>query len=95
VETQKVLQNSVRVCMHGCGHVLAHVYGALVPPYFSILSHKRHNCMKNATKHNMSILIFSITVFETLLILRGIQRDTVINVKSHHVKYPLLLSDFN
>ena len=34
-------------------------------------------------------------LFETLLILRRIQRDIVIHVKSLHVKYSLLLSDFN
>jgi hypothetical protein len=34
-------------------------------------------------------------VSETFLILRGSQRDIVINVKSLHVKYSLLLSDFN
>ena len=34
-------------------------------------------------------------VLETFLILRIIQRDIVINVKSLHVKYPLFFSDFN
>ena len=33
--------------------------------------------------------------FETFLILRRNQRDIVIDVKSIHVKHPLLLSDFN
>jgi hypothetical protein len=31
----------------------------------------------------------------TFLILRIVYRDTVMNVKSLHVKYPLYLSDFN
>jgi hypothetical protein len=34
-------------------------------------------------------------LFKKFLIVRIIQRDTVINVKILHVKYPLFLSDFN
>ena len=33
----------------------------LVPPYFSTLSHKRHDFQEKVTEHKMCILIFSTT----------------------------------
>jgi hypothetical protein len=34
---------------------------SLAPQYFSTLSHKRNNFLKNVTEHKMCILIFSTT----------------------------------
>jgi hypothetical protein len=31
---------------------------SLAPPHCSALSHKRHNCRKKETEHNMCVLIF-------------------------------------
>jgi hypothetical protein len=67
----------------------------LAVPYFSTLSHKRHDFRKNIIGHKMCILIFSATLFETFHILRRIERDIDINVHRSSCKVPLLLSDFN
>jgi hypothetical protein len=42
----------------------------LALPYSSTLSHKRHDFREEAITHKMCVLIFSITFFETFLILR-------------------------
>ena len=68
---------------------------SLAVPCFSTLSHKRHDFRKNVIEHKISILIFFITLSETFLIRRRMQRDIVINVKGLCVKYLLLLSHFN
>ena len=44
---------------------------------------------------NTNICFSLQVIIEMFLILRIIQRDTVINVKNLHVKYKLFLSDFN
>ena len=63
-------------------------------PYFSTLSHKRHDFRKNVIEHKMCALIFSTNLSETFLVLRRIQRD-IISVYGLHVNYPLLLEHFN
>jgi len=47
---------------------------------------------KKKIEHNISVLDFSTNLSGEFFILRIIQRDTTINV---HIKYALLLSDFN
>jgi hypothetical protein len=63
--------------------------------YFSIFSDKRHGFWGKVIENKMYILIFSTTLSETFPIRRRCQRDIDINVQSLHVKYTLLLSDFN
>jgi hypothetical protein len=67
----------------------------LVVPYFSALSHKRHDFREKVIEHKMCVLILSTTLSEAFLILRRIQRDITINVHRRSCKVPLLLSDFN
>ena len=66
---------------------------SLALPHFSTLSHKRYDFREKVTEHRMCGLTFSTTF--TFLILRGILWDIVIILKSLHVKYALLLLDFN
>jgi len=48
---------------------------------FPTLSHKRHDFReKKVTEHKMCVLIFSVTFFETFLILRRTERDRIKNV---------------
>ena len=91
------------VCLRACS--LNHsAFNA--PPYFHLRSlwvcHIfRHYLIngtifgKKVTEYKMCVLIFSTTFIEKFIILKIIQRDIVINVKSSSLKVPLLLSDFN
>ena len=49
---------------------------------------------KKVIEYKTCVLIFSTNLSKKFLILRRIRRDIIIHVKSLHVKYPLLLSDF-
>ena len=66
-----------------------------VSTILSTLSHKRCDFRKKVTERKMCVLISSTVLFETFLILRKNQRDTVMKVKTLHVSYLLFLSDFN
>jgi hypothetical protein len=48
--------------------------------YFSALSHKRHDFLKNVIEHKMRVLIFSTTLSEIFLILRRTERDLIKSV---------------
>jgi hypothetical protein len=64
-------------------------------PYFSTLSHKRHDFRKQLLNIKC-VFLFSLQILsETFLILRRIQRDIIINVHRSSCQVPLLLSDFN
>ena len=69
--------------------------GSLAPPYFSTLSHKRHDFRKKVTEHKMCVLIFSTTSIWNISHFKRIQRDTRTNVPRFHVKYQLVVSDFH
>jgi len=63
--------------------------------YVSTLSHKRHD-FRDVIEHKKSVCWFSLQLFfQSLLILRKIQRDIIINVLGVHVKHPLFLSGFD
>jgi hypothetical protein len=49
---------------------------------------------KKVAEHKMSVLIFSTTLLEIFLILRRIQRDIVISVKTSSCKVPVILVGF-
>ena len=50
--------------------------------------------MRNVIERKMRVLIFSVTSFETFLILRRIQRDIVVNVKTFSRKIPVIVVRF-
>jgi hypothetical protein len=69
---------------------------SLVTPYFSTLSHKRHNFGgKNLLNMNFVFLFSLQLLFQTFLILRRIQRNTVISVTTFSRKVSVILVGFN
>ena len=69
---------------------------SLPPLYFSTLSHKRYDFQKKKLLNIKRVFRFSLQLlFETFLILRSIQRDTVVVWKRPHAKYPFFLSNLD
>jgi hypothetical protein len=66
----------------------------LALPYFSTLSHKRHDFRKKFVEHKMCVLIFSPILSARVLILRRIQRHITINVYRSSCKVPVVLVIF-
>jgi hypothetical protein len=64
------------------------------PPYFSTLSHKRHNFHKKVTEHKMCVLISSTILSEIFLILRRIQRDIITNLYGSSSEVTIILVRF-
>jgi hypothetical protein len=65
---------------------------SLALPYFSTLSHKRHELQKKKViEHKLCVLIFFTNLSKTFLILRRIQRDITTNVRSSLCKVPVIL----
>ena len=65
---------------------------------FSTLSHKRHDFRKKKKNllNTKCVFFFSIQILsETFLILKRNERDMIRKFIGLHVKYPLILSDFN
>ena len=69
---------------------------SLVPPHFSTLSYKRHGFQKKKPFNIKYVFRFSLQMLsETVLILKIIHRDIIINVKTSFCEVPLFLTDFN
>jgi hypothetical protein len=64
---------------------------SLAVPYFSTLSHKRHDFRTKVTEHKMCVLLFSKTLPEKFLILSRTERDILISVKNNSCKVPVTL----
>ena len=62
------------------------------PPYFSMLCHKRRNFFLGGgvVLSRKCVLMLATNLFEIFLILRRIQRDIVINVKTSLCKVPVI-----
>ena len=63
-------------------------------PYFSTLSHKRHDFRKKGIEHKMCVLIFSTNLFQTFLITRRMKRYIIINVHRSSFRVPVILVRF-
>ena len=73
--------------------ILSSVASSAVP-YFSTLSHKRHDFRENVIEHKMCVPIFSTNVYETIPILRRIELFTIINVHRSSYKVTVILVRF-
>ena len=62
------------------GCIILSSVACLVAPYFSTLSHKRHNFLARVIEHEICVFIFSDIFCETFLFLRRNRRDITINV---------------
>ena len=67
---------------------------SLAPPCFSSVSHKRHEFRGRVTEYEIMFWFSLQLLFETFLILRRIQRDIVINLKTSSCKTRLVLVGF-
>jgi hypothetical protein len=68
---------------------------SLASPYFSTLSHTRRDFRKKKLLNINYLFWLSLQTFlENFVIMRRIQRDIVINVKTSSCKVPLFLPDF-
>jgi hypothetical protein len=90
VSVALVIQHAKRMC-----RIVLSCMACPAMPYFSTLSHKRHDLLKKITEHKMCVLVFSMTFSVTFHTLRRIQRDITINVHRSSCKVPLFLSDFS
>jgi hypothetical protein len=71
------------------------ICGCQTLPYFSTLSHKHRELKKMALSIKCSFWFSLQIFFWRSLILKIIQRDTVINVHTSSCKAPVILTDFN
>jgi hypothetical protein len=76
-------------------HIMTWFVTPLAPPYFSTLSHKRHDFRKKKKDIEHKMFWFSLQLLSKIfLILRRILRDIVINVKTSSCKVPVILVGF-
>jgi hypothetical protein len=83
-----VIQHAMRM-----RRIILSSVACLALPYFSTLSHKRHDFGK-VIESKMCVLIFSTTCVWKRLIIRRIQRDIIINVHMSSCKVPVILVRF-
>jgi hypothetical protein len=100
VETQQVL-HILSVCFWlllpsvNCACAILSSVACPALPYFSTLSHKRHDFRKEkVTEYKKPVVSFSTIFSETFLILRRSERDMVINVPTSSSKVPVILVRF-
>jgi hypothetical protein len=74
-------------------HIILSSVACLALPYFSTLSHKRHNFPKKVMEYKMCVLVFLQLLSETFLILK-IQRDIIINFHKSSCKVSIMLVRF-
>jgi hypothetical protein len=84
-----VTQHARRMC-----HIISSYVGYSAPPYFSTLSHKRHDFRKNFTENRHCVLIFSSSLSEIFFVLRMIERNIIININRTSCKVPIILVRF-
>jgi hypothetical protein len=76
--------------------VMSSSVARLAVPYFSTLSHKRHNFRKRVVEHKMCILFSLQLLSETFLILRRIERDIInVHTSSCEAGLPIILVSFD
>jgi hypothetical protein len=102
--TEKFLRN--RCCPGGGLHVLIVCpYDCLRYPAFKAraplnvvfcgpFGSKRNNVRTRVTEHKMCVLIFSATLSETFLIIRGTERDIIMNVHRYPCTVTAILIRF-
>ena len=75
-------------------HTVTSFVSPLAPSYFSTLTHKGHDFLKNVIDHKICVLIFSTNLSKIFFILRIIQRDIFKNVKTPLCKVPVIFIGF-
>jgi hypothetical protein len=74
-------------------HIILSSVAYLAVPYFSTLSHKRHDFRKNVIEHKM--FLFSLQLLSgTFLIIRRLERHITINVHRSSCKISVILVRF-
>jgi hypothetical protein len=90
VSVALVIQHAKRMC-----RIMLSPVACPALPYFSTLSHRRHDFRKkNVTEHKMGVLIFSTIFVEKFLILKRTERDIIIHVHRSLCKVRVILVTF-
>jgi hypothetical protein len=79
---------------HAMHKRLIFVCGLSGSTMLATLFHKRQDFQKECTEHKMCVLIFSTILSEIFLVLRGTERDMIINVYWSLCKAPVIVVRF-
>ena len=95
LETQQVSNTRIMsVCLiqhpERMRRIILSPVACLVLPYFFTLYHKRHDFLKQVFAHKIMLLFC--TMFEIFIILRKIQWDIIINVRTSSCKVHVILA---